>query len=293
MNVHAGSPIDVVRGPRCHHGEGPVWDDAAQRLLWVDLTAGDVHALDLGRDVVETVRLGREVGIAVPRKDGGLALAVREGFIALDDGRETVLAIPLDARPNLRMNDGACDPAGRFWAGSMAYDERPGAGSLYRLDTNGQLATMLEDVTISNGLAWDREARWMYYIDSATGGLDRFRYEVETGEICERRRLIDFPAALGQPDGLAVDGEGCLWVAMFDGWQVRRHGPDGRLLRVIDVPVQRPTSCAFGGEGLDRLFVTTSRFGLDATALAEQPLAGALLVSDVGVGGLATPAYGD
>ncbi len=292
MNVPAGR-IDVAKAPRCHHAEGPVWDDAAQRLLWVDLVAGEVHALDPVRETVETVALGRDVGIAVPRRDGGLALAVREGFVALDeDGRETALANPLADHPDLRMNDGACDPAGRFWAGSMAYDERPGAGSLYRLDSDGALTTMLEHVTISNGLDWDPEGRWMYYVDSATGGVDRFAYDAGTGAIGERRRLIDIPAALGQPDGLTVDSDGCLWVAIWDGWQVRRHGPDGRLLRTVDVSVQRPTSCAFGGAGLDRLFITTSRFGLDAGALTEQPLAGAVLVAEPGALGLATPAFG-
>lgn len=285
--------VDDVRLPRAHHGEGPVWDDASERLLWVDLTAGEVHALHPSSGALRTWALGRDVGIAVPRAAGGLALAVREGFAALDeDGEETPLAAPLADRPDLRMNDGACDPAGRFWAGSMAYDSRPAAGALYRLDTDGTLTTVLGDVTISNGLAWDADARRFYYVDSGTRGVDRFDYDDASGDIAGRRRLIDVPADLGEPDGMTIDADGCLWLAIWDGWQVRRHAPDGRLLEVLEVPVQRPTSCAFGGPQLDRLFITSSRFGLDPAALAAQPLAGALFVADVGVRGLPTPAFG-
>jgi sugar lactone lactonase YvrE len=287
------SRIDVVEAPRAHHGEGPVWDATADRLLWVDLTAGEIHALRPETGELRTHAAGREVGVAVPRRAGGLALAVREGFATLDDdGRERVLAAPLADAPQLRMNDGACDPEGRFWAGSMAYDARPGAGCLYRLDPSGALTTVLESDTISNGLAWDPEARWLYYIDSATAGVDRFAYDRATGEITGRRRVIDVPAALGEPDGMTVDADGCLWVAIWDGGEVRRHHPDGRLLEVLELPVRRPTSCAFGGPDLDLLFVTTSRFGLDAEALGEQPLAGALFVADVGTRGLPTAAFG-
>ena len=270
-----------------------MWDDAAARLLWVDLTAGQVHALHSSSGAVRSWALGREVGLAVPRRSGGLALAVREGFAVLDEaGEETPLASPLVDRPELRMNDGAVDPAGRLWAGSMAYDSRAGAGALYCLDADGTLTTMLEEVTISNGMAWDATARWLYYIDTGTGGIDRFAYDAPTGAISDRRRVVEIPPELGVPDGMTIDDEGCLWVAVWDGWQVRRHAPDGRLLDVVEVPVERPTSCAFGGPGLDRLFITTSRFGLADSALAGQPLAGALLVADVGARGLPTPAFG-
>jgi sugar lactone lactonase YvrE len=189
------------------------------------------------------------------------------------------------------MNDGACDPEGRFWAGSMAYDATPGAGSLFRVDRDGTLTTVLEGVTVSNGLAWDPDGRSLYYIDSATGGVDRFTYDRATGDVAGRRRMIEVPRELGEPDGMTVDADGCLWIALWNGGQVRRYDPGGRLLESVEVPVARPTSCAFGGRALDRLFVTTSRFGLDPGALSEQPLAGALLVVDPGVRGLVTPPF--
>ena len=276
--------VDVVAVPCCHHGEGPVWDERSQTLLWVDLTADEIHSLEPATGRHATQSVGREIGIAVPRRGGGLALAVREGFATLDAaGRVTVLADPL--APHVRMNDGAVDPEGRFWAGSMAYDAAPGAGSLFRLDADGSLTTVLDGVTISNGLAWDPDARFLYYIDSATGGVDRFDYDRASGAIGRRRRLIDMP--FGEPDGMTVDADGCLWVAIWDGGQVRRYDPRGRLLESVEVPVTRPTSCAFGGPALDRLFITTSRLGLDV----GDPVAGALLVVDPGVAGLATPPF--
>ena len=282
--------LDVALPDRAHHGEGPVWDGRTGRLLWVDITAGLVHAWDPVTSQRERIDLGRDVGCVAPLAAGGVIAGVRDGIVALDErGREHPIVAPLAQDPNVRMNDGACDPDGRFWTGSMAYDMRPGGGALYRLDHDGRLATVLRDVTISNGLAWSPDGRHCYYIDSATGGVDRFEYRADDGSLAGRTRIVDVPSAAGDPDGLTVDAEGCLWVALWDGGQVRRYDPAGRLLTTLELPVARVTSCAFGGADLGSLYITTSRFGLTAAQLAEQPLAGALFVADPGVRGLVSP----
>jgi sugar lactone lactonase YvrE len=239
-----------------------------------------------GRKRVVERRLGRHVGAVAPLAAGGLVAAVREGFAVLDDdGRERVLAAPLADRPELRMNDGAVDPQGRFWAGSMAYDARRGAGSLYRLDPDGTAEEVLSGVTISNGIDWDPSGRWCYYVDSPERRVDRFAFDGDRGQLGERTTAVDLADVPGMPDGITVDADGCLWIAIWDGGQVRRHAPDGRLLAVVELPVDRPTSCAFGGRGLDRLYVTTSRYKLPAA----EPLAGRLFCLEPGVSGKAAP----
>jgi sugar lactone lactonase YvrE len=280
---------DPLELPGAHHGEGPVWDAAAERLLWVDLVEGLVLAWSPDGRGLDEHRLGREVGAVAPRSGGGLVAAVREGFATLDgDGRERVVAAPLADSPDLRMNDGAVDPQGRFWAGSMAYDSRRGAGALYRLDPDGTLEEVLSGVTISNGIDWDPSGRWCYYVDSPERRVDRFAFDAERGQLGERTTAVDLADVPGMPDGLTVDADGCIWVAIWDGGQVRRHAPDGRLLAVVELPLDRPTSCAFGGPALDRLYVTTSRFRLTADQLSAQPHAGKLFCLDPGTAGKAS-----
>ncbi|MFF0450014.1 SMP-30/gluconolactonase/LRE family protein [Streptomyces sp. NPDC004609] len=179
----------------------------------------------------------------------------------------------------MRFNDGGCDPDGRFYCGTMAYDVAPGRGSLLRLDTDGSVTRVLTGVTISNGLAWSP--------DTATGRVDAFDYDTERG-LTARRTAVRIPDAAGLPDGLAVDAEGHLWVALWGGSAVHRYTPQGRLDAVVELPATQVTACAFGGPDLDRLYITTSRMGLDPAA---EPLAGALFRADVGVPGLPAGAY--
>jgi sugar lactone lactonase YvrE len=284
-------PLDL---PLAQHGEGPVWDAEVGRLLWVDLMAGRVLAWSPeDGDASERV-VGRDVGAVAPRAGGGLVAAVREGFATLgDDGDEKVLAAPLADTPDVRMNDGGVDPQGRFWAGSMAYDMRRGAGTLYRLETDGTVEPMLSGVSISNGIDWDPSGRWCYYVDTPERRIDRFAFDGERGELGRRGTLVDLGNAPGAPDGLTVDADGCVWVAMWEGGQVRRHAPDGRLLAVVDLPVERPTSCAFGGPALDRLYITTSRHELSAQQLAEQPHAGKVFCLEPGVAGRPATPFGE
>jgi len=284
---------EAVVSPGVELGEGPAWDDRRGVLVWVDIWAGRVHAYDPRSGLDEAVDVGQPVGAAVPRESGGYALAVQDGFALLDpDGTVTSVAKVEDDIPGNRMNDGKCDRHGRFWAGTMAADQRPGAGALYRLDPDLSVTTVLTDVTISNGLAWSLDDTTMYFIDTPTQGVDAFDYDAVTGELENRRRVIDVPEEAGSPDGMALDEEGLLWVALFGGGAIRRYSPDGALEGVVELPATKTTSCAFAGPDLDDLYITSAHERLSAEELAGQPLAGALFRHHPGVRGLPTERFG-
>jgi sugar lactone lactonase YvrE len=272
--------------------EGPFWDAATERLLWVDILPGVVHRCDDTGGRTEDRAFGPTVGAAVPRATGGLVLAAGDGFVLLDEDGEVERRIPVEAdRPGTRMNDAACDPAGRLWAGSMVEDQSAPDAALYRLDADGTVARVLTGITVSNGTGWSPDGSTMYYVDSPTGGVDRFDFDVDAGTLRGRRRLADVPTADGDPDGLCVDETGCLWVAVWGAGQVRRYTPDGALDTIVEVPATQTTSCAFGGPGLRQLFITTARVGLTAQERAEQPYAGALFVCEPGTAGSVTPTF--
>jgi sugar lactone lactonase YvrE len=270
-------------------GEGPVWDARHDELLWVDIRVGLVHRFDPRSGSDRTFDVGQSVGAVVPRAGAGYAVAVRDGFAVTDaDGQGLRLAAPVEADlAHMRMNDGACDSRGRLWAGTMHLDETTTAGSLYRLDADGSVETMVADVTISNGIAWSPDDSLMYFVDTPLG-LDVFDYEPETGAISGRRRLVTIEEGAGHPDGIAVDVEGAIWVALWDGWAVRRYAPDGTLVGVVEIPVGRVTKPAFGGADLDELYVTTA--SPDAPDPA-QPHAGGVFRASPGIRGLAPHPY--
>lgn len=277
--------------------EGPRWHQEREELLWVDILGRKVHratlAADGTRDRVVTISIDRHVGAVAPVVGGGYVLAAGPGFLFVgEDGSVQELAQPEIGRTDVRMNDGACDPRGRFWAGTMAYDESPGAGALYRLELDGSCTTVLTGLTIANGIGWSPDARTMYLNDSGTGCVDRFRFERSTGAITDRRTLVHSRRPGVVPDGLTVDAEGGIWVAWWGGGAVNRYAPDGSLLASVELPVERPTSCAFGGPELAILFVTTSREGLDNAARARQPDAGLVFsIDDLGLHGLPCEPY--
>jgi sugar lactone lactonase YvrE len=268
-------------------GEGPVWDDAERCLWWVDILEGIVHrtAIDTADD--ERIPVGQYVGAVGLRTGGGLVAAVRDGFAMFDpgSGRLEVVADLQDEGRTLRMNDGKVDPGGRFWAGMMAVDHRPGAGTLYRLDADLTASPMVQRTSISNGLDWSPDGSTMYYIDSTPRRVDRFAYDAATGAIADRTTLIPIRDGAGFPDGMTVDAEGFLWVALWDGWGVERYAPDGRLDRRVEVPAAQASSCAFGGAELDLLFITTAQEGFPPGGEREQPHAGGVFVCRPGVRG--------
>lgn len=277
----------VVLDVNAQLGEGPIWDDTNGTLIWVDIMGQAVHRFNPTTREDSAVDVGQPVGAAAVRVDGGLVLALRDGFGILDERSgavELIAAVEADV-PTNRMNDGKCDPRGRFWAGTMGFNEGRGVGSLYRFDADHSVHHMLGDVSISNGLDWTADGRRMYYIDSPTRGVDYFDFDMETGNLGERHRLISLQPGEGAPDGMTLDEEGALWVAVHGSGTVRRYTPDGALDRIIRLPVSMVTSCAFGGPELSDLYITTMQYGMSAETKREQPLAGALFHCRPGIRG--------
>ena len=271
---------EQVTGPVAYHGEGPVWSQQWGGLRWVDMLAGDILSLD-GDGNLHRRHVGTVAAAVRPRAGGGAVIAVERGFALEDpDGALTTLD-PVWGEDRVRMNEGGCDPDGRFWCGSMAYDERPGGAALYRLDPDGSVHRVLDGVTISNGLDWSPDGTLAYYDDTATGRIDVFDYETATG-LTGRRPFVELTEN-ERPDGLTVDSEGGVWVALNGSGVVRRYRSDGVLDGVVELPTAQVTACTFGGHDLDQLFITTSREGM---AAGEDPLAGSLFRADVGVRGL-------
>ncbi|HEY7009828.1 MAG TPA: SMP-30/gluconolactonase/LRE family protein [Jatrophihabitantaceae bacterium] len=291
MRRYVSSPATA---DRYDHAEGPCWDARIERLLWVDQYVGAVLA---GRYDPATHQLraeqrfevGHPVGAVVPALDGGWMTAAALGFARLSrDGAVELLAQPEADNPRrMRMNDGKCDDAGRFWAGSIAFDQTKGAASLYRLDPDLTVTTMLRDVTISNGMAWTGDT--MFYIDTPTHRVDRFRITPE-GELRDRRPFVHIVD--GQPDGMCIDVDDCIWVAHWGAGQVSRHSPAGELLAIVDVDAPQVSSCCLGGPDGTTLFITTSQEGMDAAARERNAQSGKLFCVDVDTPGRPAAAFG-
>ena len=279
--------VELALDARAELGEGPSWDPETGRLIWVDITAEVVHWFDPASGHDQRFEVGQPVGAAVPASDGRLALAVSDGFAFLDPptgGIERIADVDVDLADTM-MNDGKCDPAGRLWAGTKdAVGSRP-LGSLYRLGADRRPERILTGLSVSNGLGWSPDRTTMYFIDSPTQRIDVFDFELESGEISNRRTLVEIPKAWGLPDGMTVDEDGLLWVAFWGGSAVRRFAPTGAVVSTVEFPVSQVTSCAFGGGDLSELYVTTARDSLSETQLAEQPLAGGLFRLRSGVRG--------
>jgi len=266
---------EQLTAPITEHGEGPVWwPDGHVRC--VDLLAGDL--VDVHEDATITrSHIGQVAAVVRPRSAGGAVVAVERGIVLLDDWGNVSRQPEGWSDPAVRMNDGGCDPDGRFYCGSMAYDEAPGRGSLYRFDKDGTATVILAGVTISNGFAFAPDGSTAYYADTPTQRIDAFDYDYRRG-LTRRRPLITIPPEDGSPDGITVDNEGGIWVACWGGSAVRRYHRDGSLDAVIEIPgVKQVTACTLGGPHLDRLYVTTSRRGLDPTAAGG---AGAIFIVD-------------
>ncbi|MEU2225801.1 SMP-30/gluconolactonase/LRE family protein [Streptomyces sp. NPDC018347] len=252
-------------------GEGPTWDPATGRLLWLDILGMRIHTYDPSSGA-RTIRTApQHVGAVKPRAGGGLVLNLRDG-VGLLDPDDTFRWLYHEPVAGRRANDAAVAPDGSLWAGTMRYDEAAGGGTLSRITGDGGVTTVLPDVTVSNGTGWSPDGRRMYYIDTPTRRVDVFDHDAEG--VRDRRPLVEIEEGAGFPDGLTVDAEGCVWVALWDGGAVRRYTPDGELDRVITLPTPRTTACAFGGAGLTDLYVTTARTGLSS----PHPLAGSLLI---------------
>ncbi|MGX5209581.1 SMP-30/gluconolactonase/LRE family protein [Streptomyces violaceus] len=279
-------PYEVAVRAEAELGEGPTWDAATGRLLWIDILGSRVHTYDpaTGRRTVR--RTEQHVGAVKPRAGGGLVLNLRDGIGLLDgDADGGFRWLHHEPVPGRRANDAAVAPDGTLWAGTMRYDEAPGGGTLSRVGGDGTVDVVLDDVAVSNGTGWSPDGRLLYYIDSPTRRVDVFDYA--DGRLSGRRTLAEIEDGAGFPDGLTVDADGCVWVALWQGSSVRRYTPDGELDRVIELPVPLVTACAFGGAGLSDLYITTARVGL-----TEPPaLAGSVFVVAGAGKGMAQPAF--
>ena len=283
VSTHA----EQLTAPCTFHGEGPFWDTANDRLLLVDMLAGAVVAVGAAGGT-ERRKLGGVAAALRARRSGGYVLATENRFVLLGPDLTVEMALPPVFTDRLiRMNDGGCDPQGRFYCGTMAYAETPGAGTLYRLDPDGSVQVTLRDVTISNGLQWNGVGDTVFYADTPTGRVDSFDFDPASGAFTDRRTFTEISGG-GHPDGMAIDEEDGIWVALWGGSAVQRYDRGGRLDLVVDLPVSNVTACAFGGPELRTLFITTSRQGLGP---ADQPEAGAVFRYDAGVRGAPQHAF--
>jgi sugar lactone lactonase YvrE len=280
--------VEVFADLQADVGEAPHWDERTRTLLFVDLTAGAVFRFDQSGVKLGSFSVGQEVGAVVPRRHGGLVLAVRDGIaVASDTGEGFELTAPVERdTPGNRMNDAKCDPASRLFAGTTAFDFSPHSAALYRVEPDWSFEPIVRDVTQSNGIAWSPDGSRMYFIDSATRGVDVFDFDVVSGSVGNRRRLVTIARAQGVPDGMTADNRGNLWVACFGGAAVRCFSPDGIQLDEVLFPVSQVTSCAFGGSDLADLFVTTAAYRLSTDQLKAEPHAGATFVCRPGAVGM-------
>jgi sugar lactone lactonase YvrE len=277
---------DLAFPAQCELAEGPVWDAGRGMLRWVDILPGHVHALDPVSDAHSSFGAGQPVGTVGLTRGGGLVLALAGGFaLSGPDGQDLRpfgdLVVDRSVR---RFNDGKPDPWGSFWAGTMGVPEDSGVpGSLYRLSPDGAVTELVGGVALSNGLDWTDDRRVFYYADSLAGGVDMFATDPDTGALSGRRRFAEVSG--GMPDGLTLDAEGCLWLAVWGSSELRRYTPDGRLDTAVKLPVSQVTSAAFGGADLSTLYITTARENFTLTDLREQPHAGDIFACTPGVTG--------
>ncbi|MEZ2128100.1 MULTISPECIES: SMP-30/gluconolactonase/LRE family protein [unclassified Sinorhizobium] len=257
-------------------GEAPVWLEKQQRLYWVDILEPAVHRFDPATGRNETCTASKLVSAILPAKDGSLFVASQDGIemLTFESGQFEAYVNPEADLSENRLNDAKVDASGAIWVGSMRLDaSRPG-GSLYRIASRTSVRRMETGITVSNGMGWSPDGSVFYFVDTVPGVI--LAYDVADGELLNRRVFAQIPEASGRPDGLTVDAEGGVWCAIWDGWRVDRYLPNGKLDLSIPMPVPRPTSVAFGGAGLETLFITTARTRLPASTLAEAPLSGGL-----------------
>ena len=270
-------------------GEGPMWSPEEQALYWVDIVNHRIHRLYPGTGKHESFDAGLPVAVLALRASGGLVTATANGFAFWDPQTRALdfITNPETDRPQNRFNDGAVDSQGRFWAGTMNGDEPEAPdGCLYRLDPDGSVHKMEEGLAVANGTAWSPDERTMYLTDTFRRVIWAYDYDAASGTISNRRPFVRVPEEEGLPDGHTVDSEGCVWGAHWGGSEVTRYDPTGKVDRKIRLPVQNVTSCVFGGENLDDLYITTAWYGMSDEEREKQPLAGDLFRVKVGIKGI-------
>ncbi len=277
-------------------GEGALWDDRSDRLLWVDINDKKLYVFNPEDGSNLTFDTGQMIGTVVPRASGGLVAALEDRIAVLEPetgSMTTLLSVEADL-PTTRFNDGKCDPAGRFWAGTLNMDKGGKPGTFYRIDTNLTITPVVENVRCSNGLVWTGDHTTLYYIDTPEYRVDAFDYDLQSGNISNRRTAFEIPRKMGGPDGMTIDTEDNLWVAHYGGGCVRCWDPaTGEILETIDVPGARSiTSCAFGGPDRSTLYITTASQHMSEQELAKYPASGFLFAARTAVQGRKTFEFG-
>lgn len=269
---------ELVLDIKAELGEGPLWDDRRQRLLFVDIMRGHIHEFDPLTGTDRVIKVGKPVGSVALTERGDWLAALSDGIYRINPTTAQMVRVAgIEAHlAENRLNDGYVDAKGRFWVGSIGMGGARERGSLYRVDPDGSVRQMLTKTTISNGLDWSPDNQIFYFTDLALGRIDQFDFDLASGAIRNRRPFVEFPQDIGYPDGLIVDAEGFVWVGLWEGGSLHRYAPDGRLDRILPVPATHATKCAFGGPDLKDLYITTAWMGLDAHARARQPHAGGL-----------------
>ena len=287
--------VSLFRSVAAELGEGAVWHPQRQSLFWVDILGKKIHEASTEARATLTRPVPQFIGALAPTRRGDLLVALQDGIYRYDLGSfaTTPFACPAEHRAaTIRFNDAKCDPRGRLWAGTMALDESPQQGALYRVEPDGRSRQLRTGVTVSNGLAWSPDHRTLYYIDSPTRTVQAFDYDLDTGDLTRPRVAIDTAPVAGFPDGCTIDVEGHLWIAHWDGWCVSRWDPvRSRLLETLRLPVARVTTCTFGGPQLDTLFITSASCKLTPAELQAQPEAGFVFAAQVGTRGLPTDVF--
>ena len=285
--------ITIAVDARTTLGECPLWDSHAHVLYWIDILAPAIHRWDPATGVHDVRATPSLVGSIALRESGGLIAALENGFFTFDftNGTAELIGDPEAHLPDNRFNDGRCDRAGRFWAGTMSHGEKAPTGTLYRLDPDRSIHPFETGIVIPNSLGFSPDDRTMYFADTVTESIFAYDFDLASGTITNKRLFASTADDPGHPDGSAVDADGCLWNAQFGGARLTRYTPGGKVDRVVQIPTYAPTMCAFGGENLDVLYVTSARRDLSEAELREQPAAGSVLAIDVGVRGLPEPRY--
>ncbi len=272
-------------------GEGPLWDSREECLWWVDIEGQKIHRYDPALEEDRSIETKGRPSTIVPRESGGVVFTMEQEVLALDFEADeiSVLARIPDASPAVRFNDGKCDPAGRLWAGTMGSKDGEGIGALYCIDTDLSFRRMVEGVAVSNGIVWSSDQSTLYYIDTFTREVAAYDYDVASGDISNRRVAVLIEEELGFPDGMSIDENGMLWIAHWGGAAVRQWDPlSGKLLQSLSVPARHVTACAFGGENLRDLYITTATSGFSKEDLLIQPRAGNLFMYETEVAGVPT-----
>lgn len=286
---------ELILDAKAKLGEGSIWDPRQEILWWVDIEGRKLFRYHPESGENRSFDMPSRIGTVVPRKDPGLVVALENGFSHFDpeSGNLEFITDPEAHLPNNRFNDGKCDPAGRFWAGTMAMSgDRTGKGSLYCLFPDGSCEKKIEGVSVSNGLCWSLDATTFYYIDTPTKRIDAYSYDNDTGVISEPRVAVRIPEDTGMPDGMTMDDQGNLWVAQWGGYRVACYNPNtGNQIDQIDLPTGSITSCAFGGPDLETLYITCASAGFDEERWKKEPHAGGLFAANPGVRGIPACAF--